>query len=235
MNIKNIIDTIFNSEETTPKSMLQSFHKLVEVLTDYVEEHAIQGEDGKQGKQGVGFYTTTAYIGSTTGTLNIEDVNLEGNELKVGDSVITNVSAVRGNVGRITSISADGLKASWRYFTNLRGPQGPVGPFGGKLPLDSEGKLSVDYLKNVIEFVSNTFFVDMNYADDDIGKITIKYGTEDIAVVEPATFIKIYIDNYKIVITNLGNVTAYNIDPQEPDYIQFIGLEDVVVTAVNTY
>ena len=227
MNIKNIIDTIFNSEETTPKSMLQSFHKLVEVLTDYVEEHAIQGEDGKQGKQGVGFYTTTAYIGSTTGTLNIKDVNLEGNDLKVGDSVITNVSAVRGNVGLITGISADGLKASWRYFTNLSGPQGP---FGDRLELTIEGRIFAGTLRYITENESNTFFVDMNYADDDMGKITIKYGTEDIAVVEPATFIKIYIDDYYIVITNLGNATKYKINPQEPDYIEFAGIVDVVVT-----
>ena len=231
MNIKNIIDTIFNSEETTPKSMLQSFHKLVEVLTEYVEEHAIQGEEGKQGKQGMGFYTTTAYIGSTTGTLNIEDVNLEGNDLKVGDSVITNVSAVRGNVGRITSISADGLKASWKYFTNLRGPQGP---FGERLQLDSVGKLTVDYLKNVIENVSNTFFVDTK-SFDDVGLVVVMYGTQYITTVKNATFIKIHIDDNYVVISNNGSVVPYERDTEEPEYIRFTSVNnDVVLTVVET-
>jgi len=109
---------------------------------------------------------------------------------------------------------------------------------GVRVELDNEGKISFADLKYITENISNTFFVDMNYADDDIGKIAIEYGTQVIAEVEVATFIKIYIDDYKVVITNLGNVNTYNsIDPQEQEKsdIKFSGIESVVVTAVKTY
>ena len=169
MNIKNIIDTIFNSEETTPKSMLQSFHKLVEVLTDYVEENAIEGPVGPEGPQG------------------------------------------------------------------QIGPEGPEGPFGTRLPLDN-GKIPVGDLSDITNNLSNTFFVDTDYAEGGTEKIGVFYGTQHIVDVEVATFIKIYIveqHNY-IVITNLGNITERVYEPEEPGYIRFGGPGDVVVTAVKS-
>lgn len=49
---KNILDTIFNNEETSPRTMLKEFRDLKYQLQSYVVENAIPGPQGPQGPQG---------------------------------------------------------------------------------------------------------------------------------------------------------------------------------------
>ncbi len=49
---REILDTIFNNEETSPKTMLKKFRELKYQLQDYVVKNAVQGPEGPQGPKG---------------------------------------------------------------------------------------------------------------------------------------------------------------------------------------
>ncbi len=121
---KEILDTIFNNEETSPKTMLKKFRELRYELQDYVVENAAKGEKGDKGDEGLNLYTTTARLSETSGSTSISSLNIPiGRTVKVGDLILSTNSLSNGFVNRITSIKGDTLNNT--NVGNIRGPQGP--------------------------------------------------------------------------------------------------------------
>lgn len=123
---KEILDTIFNNEETSPKTMLKKFRELKYQLQDYVVKNAVQGPKGDKGEPG----TSVRIMGTAdAGTIDMDVIGSEG-------TILVNGEVVEGSEGESYLIEENLVvyvgPSLWKNVGVIRGPQGPQGPKGEK-------------------------------------------------------------------------------------------------------
>lgn len=141
---REILDTIFNNEETSPKTMLKKFRELKYQLQDYVVKNAVQGPEGPQGErgpqgpqgpkgekgdEGLSIYTTSSYLPIPTGSISKATIDIPSDRtLKVGDLILSKHESSNGYIHRITQFTGNNVVCV--NIGNIRGPEGPQGPQG---------------------------------------------------------------------------------------------------------
>lgn len=116
LNIQNGIDgvgienIIWNTEQ----------NKFSIYLTDgsVYTSPSLKGEDGEDGVDGSSIYTSSGYLGTGSGTLQLSTINIpSGKSLNIGDIIITNNAQTKGRMAKVMDIS--GSDIAYKYWTNL--------------------------------------------------------------------------------------------------------------------
>lgn len=118
---KKILDTIFNNEETSPRTMLKEFRNLKYQLQAYVVENAVQGPKGDKGEPG----TSVRIVGTAVaGTIDMNVIGSEGTILVDGEVVV-------GSEGESYLIGENLVvyvaPSLWKNVGKIKGPQGDEG------------------------------------------------------------------------------------------------------------
>lgn len=118
---KKILDTIFNNEETSPRTMLKEFRRLKSQLQAYVVENAVQGPKGDKGEPG----TSVRIVGTAVaGTIDMNVIGSEGTILLDGEVVV-------GSEGESYLIGENLVvyvgPSLWKNVGKIKGPQGDEG------------------------------------------------------------------------------------------------------------
>ena len=133
---REILDTIFNNEETSPKTMLKKFRELKYQLQDYVVKNAVQGPKGEKGDKGDAGTSVRIMGTAVAGTIDMDVIGSEGTILVDGE-------VVEGSEGESYLIGGNLVvyvgPSLWKNVGVIRGPQGPQGERGPEGPQGPQG------------------------------------------------------------------------------------------------
>lgn len=111
--VKEMKESIFNREETTPRTAIQTFNEFASNVEDYVVKHAVKGDTGEKGPKG-----------------DVGPIGERGERGPVGD---------RGDTGPRGEQGVKGEQGD-KGATGLTGLQGPKGNNGNQGPKGLDGK-----------------------------------------------------------------------------------------------